>query len=48
MTERLAELAQEREREPARIEALYQVALRRLSPVGLVYLWPAPGKDKRR
>jgi Helicase conserved C-terminal domain len=46
MEERLDEIAAERDREPAKIEAQYQVALRRLSPVGLVYLWPA--KDKRR
>lgn len=30
----------EMEREPASIEALYQVALKRLDPVGLVILWP--------
>jgi hypothetical protein len=46
MQERLKEIATEREREPARIETLYEVALRRVSPVGLVYLWPA--KEKRR
>jgi hypothetical protein len=46
MESRLGEIAAEREREPAKIEAQYQVALRRLSPVGLVYLWPA--KDRRR
>lgn len=26
--------------EPATLEALYQVSLKRLVPVGLVYLWP--------
>lgn len=46
MTDRLAEISEEREREPAKIEAQYEVSLRRLSPVGLVYLWPA--KEKRR
>lgn len=46
MEARLGEIVAERDREPARIEAQYVVALRRLSPVGLVYLWPA--KDKRR
>ncbi len=37
---RVLEIAGEREREPARIEAQYEVALRRLVPVGMVYLWP--------
>jgi superfamily II DNA or RNA helicase len=46
MQARLAEIAEERDREPKRIEAVYEVALRRVSPVGLVYLWPA--KEKRR
>lgn len=46
MEARLAEIAGEREREPARIEDQYKVALRRITPVGLVYLWPA--KEKRR
>jgi hypothetical protein len=40
MHERLASLEKELETEPAQIEALYQVALERLEPVGLVYLWP--------
>ena len=26
--------------EPAEIRGLYEVSLRRLEPVGLVYLWP--------
>jgi len=46
MQERLGEIEIERDREPARIEALYDVALRRLTPVGLVYLWPKT--EKRR
>src|SRR5690606_31961834 len=33
-------IAKEASTEPAQIEALYQVALRRLEPVGLVVLWP--------
>jgi hypothetical protein len=36
MDERLVSI----ECEPAHIEALYKVALRRLQPVGLVFLWP--------
>jgi hypothetical protein len=47
MQERLKEIVTEHEAEPARIEELYAVALRRASPVGLVYLWPAQGKGKR-
>ncbi len=27
--------------EPAQLRSLYQVALRRVEPVGRVYLWPA-------
>lgn len=46
MEARLGEISAEREREPAKIEALYKVALRRITPVGLVYLWPT--KDKHR
>lgn len=46
MEARLVEISDEREREPRKIEALYQVALRRITPVGLVYLWPA--KEKHR
>jgi len=37
---RLAAAAKERDTEPAAVEALYQVALKRLEPVGLVYVWP--------
>ena len=33
-------IGREMDREPASIEALYQVALKRLDPVGLVILWP--------
>jgi hypothetical protein len=40
MDERLAAIEREMEREPGQIEAIYRVALRRLSPVGLVVLWP--------
>jgi ERCC4-related helicase len=40
MQSRLGAIEVEIEREPAQIEALYQVALRRLEPVGLVFLWP--------
>lgn len=38
---RLAGIERELEHEPREIEALYRVSLQRLSPVGLVYLWPA-------
>jgi superfamily II DNA or RNA helicase len=41
MTKRLARIGTEVTEEPAQIEALYEVALNRLSPVGLVVLWPA-------
>lgn len=40
MNERLKAIAEELEREPRELEALYEVALQRLEPVGLVYLWP--------
>jgi hypothetical protein len=40
MAERLAQSRSELETEPRQIRSLYQVALRRLEPVGLVYLWP--------
>lgn len=40
MEGRLAAIEREIESEPAAIEALYQVSLQRLEPVGLVYLWP--------
>ncbi|MDY0001367.1 MAG: DISARM system SNF2-like helicase DrmD [Polyangia bacterium] len=38
--ERLSRIDHEIEHEPPQLEALYEVALRRLEPVGLVYLWP--------
>jgi hypothetical protein len=38
--ERLVAIQQEIEREPKQIQSLYRVALRRLEPVGLVFLWP--------
>ena len=41
MAQRLAAIDRELDTEPAQIRSLYQVALRRLEPVGLVYLWPA-------
>ena len=37
---RLGEVKQERETEPDRIRAIYEVKARRVEPVGLVYLWP--------
>ncbi len=40
MSARLTEIDREIETEPAEIAAVYQVMLRRLEPVGLVYLWP--------
>ncbi|MEZ4364024.1 MAG: DISARM system SNF2-like helicase DrmD [Kofleriaceae bacterium] len=40
MAQRLAAIDRELETEPAQIRSLYQVALQRLEPVGLVYLWP--------
>ncbi|MGE3752771.1 MAG: DISARM system SNF2-like helicase DrmD [Planctomycetota bacterium] len=40
MQGRLAAIDDETEREPAQIKDLYNVLLRRLEPVGLVYLWP--------
>jgi len=40
MDERLSSIEQEIEREPPQIQSLYEVALRRLEPVGLVVLWP--------
>ncbi|HVS10352.1 MAG TPA: helicase-related protein, partial [Planctomycetota bacterium] len=40
MARRLDELAQEAADEPRQIEELYRVTLKRLEPVGLVYLWP--------
>jgi hypothetical protein len=40
MHDRLDAIEIELHREPAQIHALYKVALRRLEPVGLVFLWP--------
>ncbi len=40
MAERLESLEREIETEPPELEDLYRVTLRRLEPVGLVYLWP--------
>jgi len=40
MGDRLANIQLEWEREPDQIQKLYRVALRRLEPVGLVFLWP--------
>lgn len=40
MQSRLSALQKELETEPKDIEDLYQVTLKRLEPVGLVYLWP--------
>jgi superfamily II DNA or RNA helicase len=41
LEQRLTRIDAELEREPRDIEALYRVSLKRLAPVGLVYLWPA-------
>jgi len=38
--DRLVVIQQEIDREPKQIQAVYKVALRRLEPVGLVFLWP--------
>lgn len=40
MEKRLARIDDEIRDEPGELEALYRVSLKRLSPVGLVYLWP--------
>ena len=40
MQTRLAAIEHEIETEPAQIRSLYEVALERLEPIGLVYLWP--------
>jgi hypothetical protein len=40
MDARLARIDHELQTEPDAIRTLYQVALQRLEPVGLVYLWP--------
>lgn len=38
---RIGKIQHELDTEPEQIRALYQVTLRRLEPVGLVYLWPS-------
>jgi hypothetical protein len=40
MKTRLKSLAKDKETEPAAIKKLYEVALHRLQPIGLVVLWP--------
>ena len=40
MSGRLESIQAEIEREPQQIVDLYKIALRRLQPVGLIYLWP--------
>ncbi len=40
---RLAAIEEELKREPARVEAAYEVKATRLETVGLVYLWPRSG-----
>ena len=40
MAKRLDEIGRELDTEPAQVRSLYEVALTRLEPVGLVYLWP--------
>ena len=48
MTDRLDAITAERDTEPARIEAVYEVALARVTPIGMVYLIPGkPGKPER-
>jgi hypothetical protein len=37
---RIEQLAEEIEKEPARIQRAYEVKAQRVEPVGLVYLWP--------
>jgi hypothetical protein len=41
MRKRIERIERESKSEPEQIEALYQVALQRLTPVGLVVLWPS-------
>ncbi len=48
MKDRRDAIAAERITEPQRIEEIYEVALVRVTPIGLVYLWPGkPGKPER-
>jgi hypothetical protein len=41
LVDRLTKIEHELETEPAQIPVLYEVSLRRLEPVDLVYLWPS-------
>lgn len=41
MEQRLLAIDREIEVEPGQIQELYQVVLRRLEPVGMIYLWPS-------
>jgi hypothetical protein len=48
MKDRLDAITAERDIEPRRIEEIYEVALVRVTPIGMVYLWPGkPGKPDR-
>jgi hypothetical protein len=48
MTDRLTAITAERDSEPRRIAAVYEVALVRVTPIGMIYLWPGkPGKPER-
>jgi hypothetical protein len=40
MRGRLTQIDRELQREPAQLEELYRVVLKRVEPVGLLYLWP--------
>ena len=40
MEKRLVEIDRELDSEPDEIRKLYRISLRRLTPVGLIYLWP--------
>ncbi len=40
MERRLEAIDRELEKEPDQLKDLYHVVLRRLEPVGMVYLWP--------
>ena len=40
MEKRLVEIDRELDSEPDEIRKLYRIALRRMTPVGLIYLWP--------
>lgn len=48
MKDRLDAITAERDSEPRRIVEIYEVALVRVTPIGMVYLWPGkPGKPER-